>query len=45
MKKPYLKISRLAEDQDLNQGALAALIGGKLQHDDRTAQGDTTLEE
>ena len=27
MKKPYLKISRLAEDQDLNQGALAALIG------------------
>lgn len=23
----YLKISRLAEDQDLNQGALAALIG------------------
>ena len=27
VKKPYLKISRLAEDQDLNQGALAALIG------------------
>ena len=26
-RKPYLKISRLAEDQDLNQGALAALIG------------------
>ena len=44
MKKPYLKISRLAEDQDLNQGALAP-DWGKLQHDDRTAQGDTTLEE
>ena len=27
MKKPYLKISRLAEDHDLNKGALAALIG------------------
>ena len=27
MKKPYLKISRLAEDRDFNQGALADLIG------------------
>ena len=27
VKKPYLKIRRLAEDQDLNQGALAVLIG------------------
>lgn len=26
-KKPYLRISRLAEDQDLNQEDLAALIG------------------
>ena len=27
MKKPYLKLSRLAEDQDLNHAGLAALLG------------------